>query len=114
MDLADRIAALIERRRYVVTEAVRLAIDDLIAEVEDATGRQSRFGDEEDEGEQDDDLAPTRMIDCPHCGERQPILLDFSQGDQDGIRDCAVCCRPIRIRYQLDDGRVTDFRADPG
>ena len=53
-------------------------------------------------------------FDCPHCGERQPILLDLSLGDQDGIRDCAVCCRPIRIRYQLDDDRVTDFRADPG
>ena len=72
--------------------------------------------DDEISGEVEDDgtdATPTRTIDCPHCGERLPIALDVSGGEQDGIQDCEVCCRPIHISYSVHAGRVVGFRADP-
>lgn len=37
-------------------------------------------------------------IHCPYCGEAISILIDESQGEQQYIEDCQVCCRPINIR----------------
>ena len=34
---------------------------------------------------------------CPYCGENIEILVDRSEGDQDWIEDCSVCCRPIEL-----------------
>lgn len=115
-DLEEQIAALLERRGLKVTDVVRRAIDTLVAEAEDSVDRRGRALDEDDATEadsEDGDLSPTRMIGCPHCGERLPIALDLSGGDQDGIQDCEVCCRPIRIAYSVEAGHVTEFRADP-
>lgn len=113
MDLEAQFAALLERRGYRVTPAVTQAIDRLIAVVEDTFDTRGRDRDAEDEDHpDDDDPSPTRMIDCPHCGERLPIALDLTSGEQDGIQDCEVCCRPIRIRYAVEDGHVSGFRAD--
>ncbi len=113
MDLEARIAALLEQRRYRVTPVVTRAIDTFIAAVEDGIDRRGRDADGEDDDGDSDDPSPTRMIDCPHCGERLPIALDLSGGEQDGIQDCEVCCRPIRIRYAVEDGHVSGFRTDP-
>lgn len=113
MDLEAKIAAVIAQRGYQVTPAVAQAIDRLIAVVEDTFDSRGRDRDAVDEDDPaDDDPSPTRMIDCPHCGERLPIALDLTSGDQDGIQDCEVCCRPIRIRYAVEEGHASDFRAD--
>jgi hypothetical protein len=113
MDLEARIAAALERRGLTVTPELLRAIDRLIAAVEDHSDTRGRDPDAEDvDDPTDDDPSPTRMIDCPNCGERLPIALDLTSGDQDGIQDCEVCCRPIRIRYRVDDGHVQGFRAD--
>ncbi len=29
------------------------------------------------------------------------MILDLSGGDQVYIEDCEVCCRPLRIQYQV-------------
>ena len=113
MDLEARIAATLEQRGVAVTPEIARAIDRLIAAVEDNSDTRGRDPDAEDEVDgTGDDPSPTRMIDCPHCGERLPIALDLTSGEQDGIQDCEVCCRPIRIRYQVEDGHVSGFRAD--
>ncbi|MGH8493387.1 MAG: CPXCG motif-containing cysteine-rich protein [Moraxellaceae bacterium] len=36
-------------------------------------------------------------LQCPYCGEQIEILVDRSEGDQDWIEDCSVCCRPIEL-----------------
>ena len=116
MDLEASIALVLEKRGYQVTPAVTRAIDTFIATVEDSFDRRGREveGDSEgEEGDDADDPSPTRMIDCPHCGERLPIAMDLTSGEQDGIQDCEVCCRPIRIRYAVEDGHVSNFRFDP-
>lgn len=113
MDLEASIALVLEKRGYQVTPVVVRAIDTFIAVVEDSFDRRGRETEVEDEDEATDDPSPTRTIDCPHCGERLPIALDLTSGEQDGIQDCEVCCRPIRIRYAVEDGHVSNFRNDP-
>jgi transcription elongation factor Elf1 len=48
---------------------------------------------------------------CPHCGERISMLLDLSAGSQSYVEDCEVCCNPIEISYQAEDGMVKSFEA---
>jgi len=45
---------------------------------------------------------------CPACGEHVVIPIDPSAGDdQDYVEDCPVCCRPNRIRVEIDrDGNL--------
>lgn len=44
-----------------------------------------------------------RTINCPYCGEAINLLIDTSAGTQHYIEDCAVCCRPIEIGFQVDN-----------
>lgn len=41
---------------------------------------------------------------CPYCGESFDTLVDLSAGAQRYIEDCAVCCCPIEITLEVDDG----------
>jgi len=40
---------------------------------------------------------------CPYCGEAIETLIDTSQGNQQTIEDCSVCCRPIELLIDLDE-----------
>ena len=44
----------------------------------------------------------SEAIECPYCGETIEVLLDLSGGDQDYIEDCSVCCKPMRLKLQVD------------
>jgi transcription elongation factor Elf1 len=46
---------------------------------------------------------------CPCCAEEVSILLDLSAGGQRYIEDCEVCCNPIEIGYEVNDGEIEDF-----
>ena len=48
---------------------------------------------------------------CTHCGERISMLLDLSAGSGSYIEDCEVCCSPIEISYQVEEGRAVSFEA---
>ncbi|EAT11110.1 CPXCG motif-containing cysteine-rich protein [Bermanella marisrubri] len=48
-------------------------------------------------------LLDGQSIQCPYCGEIIEILLDPSQGDQQYIEDCQVCCRPIEVFTYVDE-----------
>lgn len=41
------------------------------------------------------------------------MLLDYSSGGQSYIEDCEVCCNPISVNYEADDGNLTGFSAEP-
>ena len=41
---------------------------------------------------------------CPYCGESIDVLVDCSAGHQQYVEDCSVCCRPIMISVEIDDG----------
>ena len=46
---------------------------------------------------------------CSACGEEIVVPVDLSAGEeQEYVEDCPVCCRPHRLRVDIDDhGRVT-------
>jgi transcription elongation factor Elf1 len=48
---------------------------------------------------------------CPYCGERISMVLDNSVSGQTYTEDCEVCCRPIEVRYKVEDDEVSDFEA---
>ncbi len=39
------------------------------------------------------------------------MLLELSAGSQSYIEDCEVCCNPICITYDVEDGAVAGFSA---
>ncbi len=40
---------------------------------------------------------------CDACGEEIVIPIDLTQGSsQDYVEDCPVCCRPNRVRVEID------------
>jgi hypothetical protein len=43
------------------------------------------------------------VLHCPYCGEAFETQVDTSAGSQRYVEDCAVCCRPIEVRLQVDD-----------
>ncbi|HEY2343218.1 MAG TPA: CPXCG motif-containing cysteine-rich protein [Chthoniobacteraceae bacterium] len=53
-------------------------------------------------------------VPCPWCGETYGTTIDTSQGDQDAIEDCTVCCRPIRLSIQCDPGELVALEAERG
>ncbi len=48
---------------------------------------------------------------CPYCGQNVSMLLDLSTSAQSYIEDCEVCCRPIEVRYGVEDGEIASFTA---
>ncbi|MFM7624963.1 MAG: CPXCG motif-containing cysteine-rich protein [Gammaproteobacteria bacterium] len=49
---------------------------------------------------------PTRLvaIDCPYCGETIDTVIDLSAGSFRYIEDCQVCCQPIDLAGEVDEG----------
>lgn len=44
----------------------------------------------------------TSVVQCPYCGERNEIYIDFSGGQtQSYVEDCQVCCRPWQVRIVI-------------
>jgi transcription elongation factor Elf1 len=48
---------------------------------------------------------------CPYCGEEISMVLDMSVSSQTYVEDCEVCCRPIEIRYAIEDEALVEFDA---
>ena len=48
---------------------------------------------------------------CPYCGQEISMVLDLSAGRQTYVEDCEVCCKPIEISFEVEDGELTGFQA---
>jgi hypothetical protein len=48
---------------------------------------------------------------CPYCSQEISMVLDMSVPRQVYVEDCEVCCRPIEIRYIVEDDVVVEFEA---
>lgn len=52
-------------------------------------------------------------IQCPYCLQAITILLDTGVFEYTTIiEDCEVCCRPIEVSYDVQDGVVSSFSYD--
>jgi hypothetical protein len=50
---------------------------------------------------------------CPYCWQQISMMLDLSGGGQDYVEDCEICCNPISVTYEAEDGALISFAADP-
>ena len=65
-----------------------------------------------DGGEGPQDFAE---VACPYCGELLALPLDLSAGSQAYTEDCHVCCQPMTVVVQVDEGgRLRDLAARRG
>lgn len=46
---------------------------------------------------------------CPCCWQSISMLLDLSVAEQNYIEDCEVCCRPLTLYYQTENGELSQF-----
>jgi transcription elongation factor Elf1 len=57
----------------------------------------------------------TEMIEhffqCPYCFEEISMLLDPSVQKQKYIEDCGVCCNPIEVSLEIEEGEIIIFEA---
>lgn len=56
-----------------------------------------------------DALESFTEIACPYCGEMILIRLDLSAGAQSCVEDCQVCCQPIQVGVQVDEGGALEL-----
>ncbi len=45
-------------------------------------------------------------IACPYCGGGYDSAVDLTQGTQEYIEDCQVCCRSIELSIEVVNGVV--------
>ncbi len=48
-------------------------------------------------------------ISCPHCGETFNLAVDVSEGSAEFTVDCEVCCRPMTVRLEVNDGEIASL-----
>ena len=49
-------------------------------------------------------------IQCPYCLQPISILLDTGVYEITSVvDDCEVCCRPIEISYNVEDGHISSY-----
>ena len=46
-------------------------------------------------------------IQCPYCGEHMDIRIDPSEEGQVLVQDCAVCCKPVELAVEVEEGEVS-------
>ncbi len=53
--------------------------------------------------------APMQVVEvqCPYCGERLDVRVDPSEEGQVLIQDCSVCCKPVEMAVEVDDGEIS-------
>lgn len=49
---------------------------------------------------------------CPWCGEPFEVYVDLSAGSQRFIEDCQVCCHPIDVWVEAEDGELISVTAE--
>lgn len=47
---------------------------------------------------------------CPYCWEEISMLLDPSVREQQYVEDCEICCNPIEVEVQFEEGELTVFK----
>lgn len=49
---------------------------------------------------------------CPYCWEEISMLIDTSQNYHEYIEDCEVCCNPIQLTVNNENGQILSFQAE--
>ncbi|WKK83025.1 CPXCG motif-containing cysteine-rich protein [Marivirga arenosa] len=54
-----------------------------------------------------------QFFQCPHCFQEISMLVDSSISKQSYVEDCEVCCNPLQINLEIEDGEISYFEASP-
>lgn len=46
---------------------------------------------------------------CPYCFQSISMVVEELYGGQSYIEDCEVCCHPIQISYDVEEGNIINF-----
>jgi transcription elongation factor Elf1 len=49
---------------------------------------------------------------CPFCWQQISMMLELTAGAQAYVEDCEICCNPISLSYEAEDGALVTFSAD--
>lgn len=49
---------------------------------------------------------------CPYCFSPISFVCEPFSGPQSYVEDCEVCCRPIQVSYEAEEGEITYFTAE--
>ncbi|SMD41860.1 Cysteine-rich CPXCG [Aquiflexum balticum DSM 16537] len=51
------------------------------------------------------------FFNCPYCMAEISILIDPSIRTQKYIENCEVCCNPIQVQLEMENGTLLYFQA---
>ncbi len=51
-------------------------------------------------------------VTCPYCWESISLTVDLSEDEQSYIEDCPVCCHPMQVSVQAEDGTLAGLQAE--
>lgn len=49
---------------------------------------------------------------CPHCGAPHVLLVDATETSASYIEDCSVCCRPMTVSVEAQEGEAPVVRVE--
>jgi hypothetical protein len=52
-------------------------------------------------------------VQCPYCGEVMDLQVDCSEGSQEFMEDCPVCCKPVTVTVSIGDFGIESVEAKP-
>ena len=52
-----------------------------------------------------------QFFQCPYCWESISMLIESTDGHQEYIEDCEVCCNPIQVKCKVLNGEILEFQA---
>lgn len=58
------------------------------------------------------DFEQETYFQCPYCGQQISMLLEELYGQQTYIEDCEVCCSPIQITFEVDEGEIVILKVE--
>lgn len=50
---------------------------------------------------------------CPYCWQEISVLVDLSVNEQSYVEDCEICCNSINVTYEVEEGEIVYFDAQP-
>lgn len=51
-------------------------------------------------------------VQCPYCCQTTYVEVGSTQNSYQQVEDCQVCCRPIVVHIQCEQGQVVQVFAD--
>jgi len=48
-------------------------------------------------------------VECPYCGETFDVRVDPAEEGQSLVQDCQVCCKPVQLSVDVEDGEISIF-----